>query len=184
MVAKQVADLITGARSLLVIVYGWLAVVHGAKALPAVVVLTITNWTLDSIDGPLARRSRVRYQTWIGDHDLEVDMVITVGLLFYLVGSQFLAWQLSVVYLLSFFLILWITDFHSEIGKLFQGPIYLVLVIVTLREVPEAALWMFIWMVAALIVTWPKFPKVIVPTFINGFREAWKRNRLNGNSDG
>ena len=56
---KQLADLITIGRALLFVVYIWLGISHGAEALPLTVVLLIANWTADSIDGPLARRSRV-----------------------------------------------------------------------------------------------------------------------------
>jgi len=180
--SKQVADIITWARSLLLVVYGWFALERGAKSLPIVVFLTIANWTLDSIDGPLARRSRVQYKTWIGDRDLEVDMAITVGLLIYLTASGFLAWQIAAAYVIAFMGILWITDFHSEMGKLFQGPIYLVFIIATLRELPQAVWWIFAWMVIAGIVTWPKLPRVIIPTFINGFREVWSKHGPSGGS--
>ncbi len=49
----------------------------------------IANWTGDLLDGRIARRSRMVDHTWIGDHDLEVDMAVSTGLLVYMQQSGF-----------------------------------------------------------------------------------------------
>jgi hypothetical protein len=81
MVAKQVADLITFGRLLLGFLLAWLGIKWGGKGLIAALWILILNWTTDFFDGRIARRSSVYYHTWIGDHDLEVDMLVSVGLL-------------------------------------------------------------------------------------------------------
>jgi len=78
-VAKQVADLITLTRALLLFVFAWLGLTTGAQALPLAALLLIYSWTSDLLDGSIARRSRVYYHSWLGDHDLEVDMAVSVN---------------------------------------------------------------------------------------------------------
>ena len=73
---KQAADFITLSRAVLFPLFIWFGFAFGVDALPAVIWLMIYNWTADSIDGPLSRRSGVETRTWIGDHDLVIDMVV------------------------------------------------------------------------------------------------------------
>jgi cardiolipin synthase (CMP-forming) len=51
----------------------------------------IAAWTSDVADGQVARRSRVQYASWIGDHDLEVNMLVACGLLVYLLAAGFVS---------------------------------------------------------------------------------------------
>ena len=90
-VAKQVADFITTLRALLVVILPWLGLTQGKAGLPLAVWLMIADWTADSVDGSIARRSHPYHHTWIGDHDLEVDMLVSLGLLGYLVAGNFLS---------------------------------------------------------------------------------------------
>ncbi len=79
LVAKQVADGVTWLRAAMAIILVWLGTSQGEGALPAAIWLLIASWTSDTLDGPLARSSRVQYRSWIGDHDLQVDKVIRGG---------------------------------------------------------------------------------------------------------
>lgn len=72
-VAKQFADLITFGRAIISLTLIAVGILFRREALPAVVVLMLLSWMSDSVDGALARRSRIQYHTWIGDHDLEKD---------------------------------------------------------------------------------------------------------------
>jgi hypothetical protein len=89
------------ARGLLAFWLVWLGFTQGDQALVLVVWIMILDWMGDSIDGPIARRSSVYYHTWIGDHDLEVDITVSTGLLIYRLSSGFLQWQWVVIYLLD-----------------------------------------------------------------------------------
>src|SRR3989304_1760435 len=84
LVAKQVADLITFARGMLAFYLAWLGATLSEHGLPIAVWAMIINWTGDSVDGALARHSRRQYHTWIGDHDLQIDMLVSFGLLIYM----------------------------------------------------------------------------------------------------
>lgn len=174
LVAKQVADFITVARALLAVFLAWLGFTQGAAGLPVAVWTMIIDWSGDALDGPIARRSRVFYHTWIGDHDLQIDMLVSAGLLVYMLAAGFVEVWVAGVYLLIWLLIFWRWGAASVLGMLFQAPIYGWFVWVALREVPAIGIWLIVWMAFALITTWPKFPKTIVPGFLGSMSEVLK----------
>jgi cardiolipin synthase (CMP-forming) len=168
LVAKQVADLITFARGMLAFWLVWLGFTQGDQALVLVVWIMILDWMGDSIDGPIARRSSVYYHTWIGDHDLEVDITVSAGLLIYLLSSGFLQWQWVVIYLLVWAVVFWRWGFYRSLGMLIQAPIYAWFIYIAVREPPHAGWWMVGWIAALVIITWPKFPREVIPGFLGG----------------
>ncbi len=170
-VSKQFADAITWARALLAISLPLLGISQGAKSIQLAVILLIANWTADSVDGVLARRSRGQYRTWIGDHDLEIDMFISVGTLAYLAAAGFILWQIAVIYLLVWLFVFWRFGVPHIMGVLFQVPIYAFFIVVAIREYPQTGLWLLIWVAAAIIVTWPKFPNERIPEFFGDLRD-------------
>jgi len=171
-VAKQVADLITSARVLIAVCLVGVGIVQGAAGLSLAAWMMIVDWTGDMVDGRIARRSRVQYRTWIGDHDLEVDMAVSIGLLAYLVKAGFLSIWLAGAYLMLWCLYFWRQGSipHSS-GMLFQAPIYGWFICVALRDVPQAGWAIIIFLISAIAFTWPYFPKVMIPGFFAGFRK-------------
>lgn len=170
-VAKQVADLITAARGLIAFLLIWLGSNQGAQGLPIAIWLMLADWTGDAIDGPISRRSSMKYHTWIGDHDLEIDMTVSIGLLIYLLQSGYISIWVFIGYLL-----LWGVYFGKQggipraYGMLFQTPIYGWFIFIALRDAPQTG-WMIIaFVVIVIALTWPRFPKVIVPGFLNQIR--------------
>lgn len=178
LVAKQVADFITVARALLAVFLVWLGFTQKAVGLPLAVWTMIIDWSGDALDGPIARRSRVFYHTWIGDHDLQIDMLVSVGLLVYMLAAGFVEVWVAGVYLLIWLMIFWRWGATSVLGMLFQAPIYGWFVWVALREVSSVGIWLIVWMAVALIATWPKFLKTIVPGFLGGMREVLKNKGI------
>jgi len=177
LVGKQVADLITTSRALFAIWLPWLGITKGESSLSAVVWMMILNWMGDALDGTLARRSSRKYHTWIGDHDLEVDILVSIGLLFYLVGIGFLDLRVLGLYFLVWVLIFWHWGFHRPLGMLIQAPIYAWFVWVAIQRDPQIGVWLLIWMLATLIITWPRFPNEIVPGFLMGMKEVINSGR-------
>ena len=171
-VAKQVADLITSARVLIAVCLVGLGIVQRAAGLPLAAWMMIVDWTGDMVDGRIARRSRVQYRTWIGDHDLEVDMTVSVGLLTYMVKANLTNIWLAGVYILLWCLYFWRQGSipHSP-GMLFQAPIYGWFIWVALRDAPQAGWAILVFLASAIALTWPYFPKVMVPGFLNGLRK-------------
>ena len=170
---KQLADVITMARALLAPLFAWLGLMEGAGALPLVVVLLILNWTADSIDGVLARMKPIPHQTWVGARDLEVDMVVSCGLLLYMGTAGFLSVAVAAVYLFMWGLYFWWRGLPRSLGMLFQTPIYAWFIWVAAREDPLLGWLMIGWIAIAIIVTWPKFPREIVPGFLSGLKRFW-----------
>ena len=180
LVAKQVADLITWGRVVLAFGLAWLGLARGAEALPLAVWFMIAYWTGDCLDGVIARRSRVYYHTWVGDHDLEVDMIVSGGLLAYLIFAGFVDLRLVGVYVLIWALIFWRWGVPKALGMLVQAPIYGWFIWVALREAPATGWWLAFWIAAVIVITWPKFPKEVIPAFLAGMRQVWKtRRRVN-----
>ena len=171
-VAKQVADLITSARVLIAVCLVGVGIVQGDAGLPLASWLMMADWAGDMVDGKIARRSRVRYHTWIGEHDLEVDMTVSVGLLVYLVLAGYFNFWLAGGYVLLWCLYFWRQSGipHSP-GMLFQAPIYGWFIWVALRDSSQAGWAIVIFMAGAIALTWPYFPKVMVAGFFAGFRK-------------
>jgi phosphatidylserine synthase len=156
-VSKQVADIITWARTLIAIGLPILGIIYGAESLSWAVILLIINWTADSLDGILARRSPIRHKSWIGDHDLEIDMFISVGALAYLVSAGFLGWQIALAYLFVWLIIFWRFGVPHVMGVFFQLPVYVVFIIIAVREIPMTAVWMVAWVMEPRI-KWDRSP--------------------------
>lgn len=171
-VAKQAADLITFSRGLLGLGLVWLGFVQGAEGLPVAVWAMILDWTGDSLDGVIARRSRIIYRSWIGDHDIQVDILVSIGLMGYMLASGFVGLNLVIIYVLLWLVIFWRWGVDPALEMLFQAPIYGWFIWVAVRSAPTAGWWFVVWIVMAVILTWPKFPRVILPGFIEGMQRA------------
>lgn len=172
--AKRIADLMTAARALLVVILPWLGLRFGVDSLPAVVWLMMADWTGDAVDGAVARRSRPFYHTWLGDHDLEVDMLVAAGLLGYLTAVHFVTPWLAGIYVLVCLLILGHWRWPRPLGMLAQAPIYGWFVLMVLLKAPEAGRWLLLWMLIAIIITWPRFPQEVVPNFLKGMNKLFR----------
>jgi hypothetical protein len=171
-VAKQVADVITGMRALIALFLIWLGESQGAAGLHLAIWAMLADWIGDAVDGPIARRSRVVYQSWIGDHDLEVDMTVSVGLLAYLLLSGYLSVWVGAVYIMLWGLGFWR---HGGVprsyGMLFQTPIYAWFLYVALRDAPGTGWVLPAFIVIIIVLTWPRFPQMVIPGFLNGLRK-------------
>jgi len=172
MVAKQIADLITVARGMLMFIFPWLALAQGADSLPWAVALLAADWTGDSLDGSLARRSRIQMQTWVGDHDLEFDMAVSLGLLAYMLIVGFVQPTVAIVYAGIWGLYFLRAGVPRAMGMLFQAPIYGWFIYIALTYAPEAGWWLVAWILAAVVITWPRFPREVVPGFLKGMRDS------------
>jgi hypothetical protein len=171
--AKQIADLITLARGLIAVALAWLGLARPAGSLPLAVCLMIADWTGDYLDGQVARRGPAGVHTWIGDHDLQIDMLVSLGLLVYLLGAGLLSPWLAGFYLLPWLAVFWRVGVPRALGMLFQAPIYAWFIGTALVQSPGVGVWLLVWIAAAVVLTWPQFPKEIVPGFLAGMRRLW-----------
>lgn len=169
--AKQLADFITLLRGFLGFILVWIGINEGPNGLQKAVLIMIAAWTGDTIDGKIARRSKEQINTWIGDHDLEIDLAVSCGLLVYLITAGFVP-----VWIASFYVIFWFIVFFrwrnvKVLGMLSQAPIYAWFIWVAITTLPNVGIWILVWVVVAIILTWPQFPQQVVPGFLDGFRE-------------
>jgi cardiolipin synthase len=167
---KHVADLVTYGRGILAIGLVWLGISQGTDGLGMAVWLMLVDWIGDVMDGFLARRSHTYAPTWIGDHDLEVDITVSVGLSIYMLSAGYVDWQIGIGYLLLWILIFWKWGYDRSLGMLIQAPIYVWFIFLTLREPPRTGWWLIGWIVAIVIITWPRFPNEVVPAFLKNIR--------------
>jgi hypothetical protein len=177
LVAKQVADFLTLTRVLLVFILIWLGWTQGADGLPSAALLLMLSWTTDALDGPIARRSRLQYHTWLGDHDLEVDMAVAAGLLAYMILSGFVNTLIGAAYSVIWLLIFLRWGILRSPGMLFQAPIFGWFIWLSLTHNPIYGWLLVIWILCAVIITWPRFPNEVIPGFLDGMRaiSGWNR---------
>ncbi len=176
LVTKQIADILTILRVVLAGVFVWLGFTQREAGLPLAGWLLLASWTSDSLDGPLARRSRVRYRTWVGDHDLEIDMLVAAGLLIFMAAGGIVDQRVAALYLLIWILYFIRVGVPRPLGMLSQAPIYGWFIWTTLRQAPATGWWLVGWILTMLVITWPKFPNEVVPGFLTGMREVLVRD--------
>jgi len=181
---KYLADFLTCSRILISGLLAWIGWSQGAAGLQIASILLLTSWTSDILDGSLARRSRVKYSTWIGDHDLYFDISVAVGLLVFLTASNLINPSISIINVLCWIFLFSRFGILTALGKLFQAPIYCWFIFVTFQNEPLFAWLMVISLLLAVIFTWPRFPQDTVPSFVAGFEnkldssEEWGNGKL------
>ena len=165
---KNLADFLTIFRGSLAVVLVWLGLSQGKAGLGVAFWFMLADWTSDILDGFFARRSKNPTHTWIGDHDLEVDILVSSGLLIYMLLSGIVVWQIGLGYLLFWIYIFKQWGYNRSLGMLLQAPIYGWFIIVSIKEVPGCGWWFLGWILAVVIITWPRFPEQVVPEFLEG----------------
>lgn len=167
---KTMADTLTASRFLLALVIFWLGLRIGQPALPTVTLALVLGWASDLLDGALARRDRNQRHTWLGDSDLSVDVCVALGLLCYLTFSNYVSPAIALSYILMTGALIW--RFRSRaLAMAAQAPVYAILLHLSLRDAPPYGALAVGWIVLTVIVTWPRFPKTVVPEFLQGMRE-------------
>lgn len=171
---KMIGDGITAARGVVGLIIAWLAVAQGARALPAVGLLLLLDWTGDFVDGTIAHQSRQPRRTRIGDSDVYIDLLVSVCLGFYLVATGFISVPIGWMYFVGWILIFWRFGKEKNLLMLMQAPIYLTFILMALRLNSEVGIWLIAWIVIATIINWRRFTRDVVPKFINGMMSLWR----------
>lgn len=170
LVAKQVADFLTFSRLVLVFGIVYLGIGRGAEGISMAAMFLILSWTSDSIDGPIARRSRVNYKSWLGDHDLEIDMAVAGGLLVYMVLSGFISLAVGAGYCLVWLLVFWYWGTYRSLGMLSQAPVYGWFIWISLSLATAWGIALVMWILGVVALTWPRFPEEVIPGFLEGMK--------------
>ncbi len=169
--AKLVGDLITASRGILALVIAWLGLTQQAQALPFVIILMLLDWTGDFVDGTIAKRSRHPRRTRIGDSDVYIDLLVSIGLGVFIVSAGYVNLMVSIGYTLLWMLIFWRFGLDKNLIMLAQTFVYLWFIVIALRDIPSMGYWLVIWVAVALSINWRRFSREIVPKFISGVRD-------------
>lgn len=166
--SKRLADLITWSRLASGGILAWLGVVAGPRGLPWAAWLLLLSWTGDSVDGPLARRQPHSPRTWIGEHDLEVDMLVAAGLFIYMTASGYVPGLVAGAYFAVWLAVFRYFGLQRPLEMLFQGPVYGWFIYIALGDSSRVGWWLVGWIGMAILFTWPKAVHEIVPGFLRG----------------
>jgi len=162
---KPLADMLTIARAILGLCIAGLGWLQGEEALPAVVSAVIVAWLSDLLDGPLARRDETARVTWVGEHDAEADLAISLGITVYLVLSGYLAaWMGAGLVLATLFL--WCVHSHQLAWPFYAVP-YVILLWIAFGDTP-----IFGWLAVAylgitLLLRWRRLMDEFLPQFFS-----------------
>jgi len=171
---KTLADMLTGARFLLGPYLVWMGLRGGPEVVTAAVLTLLVAWITDVLDGPLARRDPRGIHSWIGDHDLQADMTVALGVWVYLALAGFLSTWLAVAYVLAAAAALWHSgSLHLAWGV--QALPYGAMIWTAWQVAPPYGLLLVAWIGLVLVATWPRFPHRVLPEFLAGMRDLFKR---------
>jgi len=173
---KGIADFITLIRGVLGFFLAWLGFIHGADSLPQAILVMLLCWTGDLLDGGIARLNRPLRNSWLGDHDLQVDVIVSLGLGAYLVGAGFVAWYIAIIYLIVWGLCVWRFGSDRNLLMLLQAFIYFYFIWVALKVNPQAGRWLVAWILAVTLLNWRRFSTQVVPGFIRGMKSIWRNH--------
>jgi phosphatidylglycerophosphate synthase len=167
---KTIADTLTAGRFLLALLIFWLGLRIGQPALPTITLVLVLGWVSDVLDGALARRALNQRRTWLGDNDLSVDVCVALGLLGYLTLSGYVSPTIAASYILITGALIW--RFRSRsLAMAAQAPVYAILLYLALRDAQLYGALAVGYILLVTVVTWPRFPKTVVPEFLQGMRE-------------
>jgi cardiolipin synthase (CMP-forming) len=170
---KQVADALTVTRSLLAVGLVWLGFAQGAAGLTLAVALLLAAWITDVLDGPLARSSGVKTQTWVGAHDIVSDVLIGTAALLYLERAGFVDGRVAAAYLLTWAIVFWrLTRVPKPFGALFQAPIYAWFIWISLQQVPQAGVFLVVYPALYLVLAWRYVMRQGLPELLHGLQEG------------
>ena len=160
---RSLADTLTVSRALLGLCLAGLGLVRGGTALPTAVLVVILSWLTDLLDGPLARRDPSPESTWIGSHDAEADLAVSLGVASYLVLSDYLAaWLGATLVLIT--VGLWILHSHQLAWPFYALP-YVVLGVIAFQEIPPFGWLAAGYLLATAAVRWRRLRDEFLPEF-------------------
>jgi len=147
---RILADIFTGVRLIFAAFIVYAGLEHGVQAFGAVAAIFLLGWTLDTLDGHLARADTRRPPSWLGHHEREVDAVMVVAGFVYLTLIGVVPAWLSIGYLALSTLLL--IRFRSKaVLTLLEAPL-VILMVATAFFVEPLWGWLYVaWGIAAVI---------------------------------
>ena len=147
---KMLADIATGLRLVIAAYIVYAGVQLGAEAFAGVVAVTLLGWTLDTVDGHLARAAPDGQPSWLGVHERYVDTVMVVaGFLYVTLIGVVPVWVCVAYLVLSAFLVL---AFRSiALLTLLEAPLAILIPVLAFSLAPPWG-WIFVaWGLVAVV---------------------------------
>ena len=178
---KRVADGLTASRALIALLIVLLSL-GGKDALSWVIYLIILGWTTDVLDGELARRAQRRLggedpeiqgeweQTWLGEHDFALDMVMVYASFLYLTLVGYVPPTWAFLYTLIAAAAILLSHGSKSVTEIFAFPLVALPLIIAYQEGLWVAYAYIAWIVVMLVLFWGRFVGV-VKEFIAGMRQ-------------
>jgi phosphatidylglycerophosphate synthase len=151
---KHIADAITLFRVFLGFFLLGAALLDGKAWLSRDIWILVLSWTTDMVDGWISRTLKTAHKTWLGKNDVYVDMFVSIAVLVYLGATGLLPLSILVIYLLVWSLVFWRWGIPAVLAQVFQNPIYLYFVFLTVQAEPSILLWLLLWGLAASVLFW------------------------------
>jgi cardiolipin synthase len=174
---KPIADILTSVRALVGVLILWEGICCGAAALGAASLLLLLAWATDLMDGPLARHDPRHIQTWIGEHDLEADISVALGVWLFLGLGGYISLTIAIGYLALCAALLLATR-SRHMGWAVQAIPYATIILVDLSmpQFRTYGILLVAWVIGVVIVTWPRFPQKTLPEFLNGMKNLGRKD--------
>jgi hypothetical protein len=164
--AKSVADLITVLRGFMAFFLVWLGFEWGKRGLSTASYSMILCWIGDFIDGKIARMNNLSRHSWVGDHDIHIDMFVSMGLGVFMVGAGYVTKWVAICYVITWMILFWRIGLDRNLMMVFQAPIYTYFIWISLHEAQKAGCWIIIVIFIILTVNWRRFSEEIIPEFM------------------
>lgn len=171
--AKTIADILTAGRAILGLLLIYTGILYKADGLAFATVTLLSAWITDILDGPIARRDTREITTWIGEHDLEADLIVALGVWFYLGLAGFISPIWIITYLVLAIMAMFITR-SIYIGWLVQVIPYGSMIVVSVMFARPYGIVIITYLLFILVLTWPRFIHQKVPDFVNGLIDIFK----------
>jgi hypothetical protein len=146
----RLADIFTAARLGIAAFIVYAGVHFGREAFGAVAFSTLGGWTLDTLDGHLARADASHEPSWWGENERLIDTVMILAGFIYLILIGVLPLWVSVGYLILGALV-WLRFRSAAVLTVVEGPMALLIPVVAFFVEPLWG-WLYIaWGMVALV---------------------------------
>ena len=179
---RRIADFLTVTRFIIACAIVVLGTTQNPDTLPSIVLLLIAAWYTDSLDGPVARMNPSLPSSWVGEHDLETDIIVGIAILAYLAQVGLMATGFALYYLLICS-ILYLRTRSRYFASTTQALPYTFLILVAMKDARGYGIAAIVSLLLLAVVTWPKFPQKILPEFMDGL-SLFLRQVIHGPSYG
>jgi hypothetical protein len=147
---RTLADIATALRLGIAAYIIYAGLQHGRESFGSVAAATLIGWTLDTVDGHLARAASNPEPTWLGRNDRYIDSIMVLAGFVYLTLVGIVPVWVCVAYLLGSALVL--IRFRSiAVLTVLEAPLALLIPVTALFLAP-LWFWLFVaWGLVALI---------------------------------